>query len=377
MSSPDNHTPWGTPQPPSGAAGGPLPPFTPGPSGPQPPFADQQYQSSSPQDPGQPAPPPMAPPGSPAPPPMMSPYGVPLNDGGPEGPGGFGPGDRDPGDLRRRRTLIASALAVVAVVGIGGAVAFMSGGSPHKKPDAASLAGAGVGASESGSSNAGNGSGELANGGGKPDGDDMAAGSTNGAQGAALPGDPTTTSGGQQSQSTNGGASSSAPGGGTSTHPGSPTTSHSGVPAPSNPATSAPKPSTPVTTAPAPKTTTTAAAKPSSDCTYLDLPASQMPDIKQGTTNTNAVKQLQCLLKKSELGIKPLAIDGSWGSDTQSALTAFQGCNNSPTVHSPGGTPPYPKLAVDGDAGPQTWADLYFWDNQYFNGTAYYCNGTR
>jgi len=32
---------------------------------------------------------------------------------------------------------------------------------------------------------------------------------------------------------------------------------------------------------------------------------------------------------------------------------------------------------VDGVAGPQTWADLYFWDNQYFNGTSYYCNGTR
>ncbi|MEY9929463.1 hypothetical protein ABH926_004103 [Catenulispora sp. GP43] len=365
MSSPDNNTPWGTPQSPSGAA--------------QPPYMSP-HQSSSPQDPGQPAPPPMAPPGSPAPPPMMSPYGMPLNGGGPEGPGGFGPGDQGPGDLRRRRTLIASALAVVAVVGIGGAVAFMSGGSPHKKPDAASLAGAG--ASESGS-NAGNGSGVVANGNGKPDGDDIAAGSTNGAQGDAMPGNPASTStggattGGQQGQSTNGGGSTSASGGGTSTHPGSPATSHSGAPAPSNPATSAPKPITPVTTAPPPPKTTTTAAKPSSDCTYLDLPASQMPDIKQGTTNTNAVKQLQCLLKKSELGIKPLAIDGSWGSDTQSALTAFQGCNNSPTVHSPGGTPPYPKLAVDGDAGPQTWADLYFWDNQYFNGTAYYCNGTR
>jgi len=116
---------------------------------------------------------------------------------------------------------------------------------------------------------------------------------------------------------------------------------------------------------------------PSTDCTYLDLPASQMPQIKEGSTNVNAVKEVQCLLKKSELGIKPLAIDGQWGPDTQSAMTAFQSCNNSPTVHSPGGTPPYPKLAVDGVAGPQTWADLYFWDNQYFNGTSYYCNGTR
>jgi peptidoglycan hydrolase-like protein with peptidoglycan-binding domain len=120
-----------------------------------------------------------------------------------------------------------------------------------------------------------------------------------------------------------------------------------------------------------------AAAPPSSDCTYLDLPASQMPTTKQGSTNVNAVKEVQCLLKKSELGIKPLAIDGQWGADTQSAMTAFQNCNNSPTVKSPGGTPPYPKLAVDGVAGPQTWADLYFWDNQYFNGTSYYCNGTR
>jgi hypothetical protein len=32
---------------------------------------------------------------------------------------------------------------------------------------------------------------------------------------------------------------------------------------------------------------------------------------------------------------------------------------------------------VDGVASAQTWADLYFWDNQYFNGVSYYCNGTR
>jgi peptidoglycan hydrolase-like protein with peptidoglycan-binding domain len=102
-----------------------------------------------------------------------------------------------------------------------------------------------------------------------------------------------------------------------------------------------------------------------------------MPVIKEGSSNLNAVKELQCLLKKSELGIKPLAIDGSWGANTQSAMTAFQGCNNAPAEKTPGGTPPYPKLAVDGVASAQTWADLYFWDNQYFNGVSYYCNGTR
>ena len=77
---------------------------------------------------------------------------VPLRDAAgrrrPKGPavygttvsGGHGPGSGGPGDGgRRRKTLIASALAVVAVVGIGGAVAFMSGGS--SKPDTASPAG--------------------------------------------------------------------------------------------------------------------------------------------------------------------------------------------------------------------------------------------
>ncbi|ACU70658.1 Peptidoglycan-binding domain 1 protein [Catenulispora acidiphila DSM 44928] len=314
---------------------------------------------------------------------MMSPYGMPLSDGGPEGTGGsgnqggqggyggyggHGPGDGDPGDSgRRRKTLIASALAVVAVVGIGGAVASMNSGS--HKPDTASLAGAG--ASESSSSTPGDGSAVIANGGGKPDGDDMAAASTNGAQGANVPGNPTSTgtpTGGHTGPSTSPGSpSTSHPA--TSTHPGSTASSHPGTPVVSNPPPSAAKPSAPATTV--------TVSVPSTDCTYMDLPASKMPQIKQGSTNVNAVKQVQCLLKKSELGIKPLAIDGQWGSDTQSAMTAFQKCNNAPTVHSPGGTPPYPKLSVDGVAGPQTWADLYFWDNQYFNGTSYYCNGTR
>lgn len=282
---------------------------------------------------------------------MMSPYGMPLA-GGPEGHdgygnGGFGPGSGGPGDGRRRRTLIASALAVVAVVGIGGAVAYISDHSD--KPDTTSLAG--PGASESGGAPVG----------GKPDGDSMVGASTNDAQGADFPNSSPSVKG---STST---GTSSAPGG----HPvtsNDPATSAPGVLASSTPA--APKPSITITI-------TRPATAPSSDCTYLDLPASKMPQIKQGSTNVNAVKEVQCLLKKSELGIKPLAIDGQWGPATQSAMTAFQRCNNSPTVHTPGGTPPYPKLAVDGVAGPQTWADLYFWDNQYFNGTSYYCNGTR
>lgn len=317
----------------------------------------------------------MGPMDHPAPPPMMSPYGMPLTNGGPEGPGGHvpGPGGGPDGPDRRRRTLIASALAVVAVVGIGGAVAYMSRDTSKHQPT--SLAAAPVTSSSSGDGSVVF---HIGTGTGKPDGDDMAGASTNGAQDQNLQGSSASSTGATTGgQTTNpGGGTSSVPGGHvTSTHPGVPVTSAPGAPAPSHPGTTAPKPSTPGTTAPAPKPTS--AAPPSSDCTYLDLPASQMPTIQQGSTNVNAVKQLQCLMKKSELGIKPLVVDGSWGSDTQSALTAFQSCNNSPTVHSPGGTPPYPKLAVDGVAGPQTWADLYFWDNQYFNGTAYYCNGTR
>jgi hypothetical protein len=352
MSSPDDHTPWGTPRSPSGSAGGAQPPYGQAPSGQEP---------SGQTSPGQPQ---AGPSGSPAPPPMMSPYGMPLA-GGPEGHDGYGnaghgPGSGGPGDGgRRRKTLIASALAVVAVVGIGGAVAYTSGDS--KRPDTTSLAGSG--ASESGAP-AGNGSGVSVTG-GKPDGDSMVGASTNGAQGADVP----NSSAGPTGSST-GGSSGRTTGRGTapvtSNHP---ATSAPGAPASSTPA--APKPSAPVTT------TKSATSPPSSDCTYLDLPASKMPQIKEGSTNVNAVKEVQCLLKKSELGIKPLAIDGQWGPDTQSAMTAFQSCNNSPTVHTPGGTPPYLKLAVDGVAGPQTWADLYFWDNQYFNGTSYYCNGTR
>lgn len=345
MSSPDDHTPWGTPRSPSGPAGGAQPPYGHAPSG--------QPQTG--------------PSGSPAPPPMMSPYGMPLAGGGPEGHdgygnggygnGGHGPGSGGPEDGgRRRKTLIASALAVVAVVGIGGAVAYTNDGS--SKPDTTSLAGSG--ASESGGAPAGNGS-AVSTTGGKPDGDSMVGASTNGAQGADV---PNSSAAPTSSSRTTAPGTSSAPA--TSKNP---ATSAPGAPARSSPA--APKPSAPVSTSKA------ATAPPSSDCTYLDLPASKMPQIKEGSTNVNAVKEVQCLLKKSELGIKPLAIDGQWGPDTQSAMTAFQSCNNSPTVHTPGGTPPYPKLAVDGVAGPQTWADLYFWDNQYFNGTSYYCNGTR
>jgi hypothetical protein len=89
------------------------------------------------------------------------------------------------------------------------------------------------------------------------------------------------------------------------------------------------------------------------------------------------VKQLQCLLKKAMLGIPNLQIDGQWGPATQSAFTTFQSCNNTTSQHPPDGGPPYPRLALDGQAGPQSWTDLYFWDNQYFGGDAYSCNGFR
>jgi hypothetical protein len=142
-----------------------------------------------------------------------------------------------------------------------------------------------------------------------------------------------------------------------------------------------PQPSAPGSTAkppPAPTTIAKPPPPPSADCTYLNLPAAKMPVISQGSPGSaSAVKQLQCLMKKSELGIKPLAIDGVWGTDTQAALVAFQKCNNAPTVHPPGGNPPYARLTVGAAVGPATWADLYFWDNQNFNGVSYYCNGTR
>jgi hypothetical protein len=368
MSSADHHTPWGTPQSPSE-----TPAAGPGPFG-APPHLAQQPGA---QDPGQPS---MTGTDQPAPPPMMSPYGMPLAPGGPQAPAGFGPDGRGPGDPgRRRKTLLMSTLAVVAVVGIGGAVAVLDGGS-SKHSSSSTLAGDAQ-AGNAGS-NAGNGSAVDAAGGGKPNGDSIPGSSpaTNGAQGQNVP-DASTSGANPGGNPTSGGQPSST--GGSTSAPGSnpvvaknPTSAPVAHPVTSAPGTTQPKPSTPATTPPpAPKPST--APPPSGDCTYLDLPASQMPTIQQGSTNTAAVEELQCLMKKSELGIKPLVIDGQWGSDTQSALTAFQSCNNSPTVHSPGGNPPYPHLSVDGVAGPQTWADLYFWDNQEFNGTSYYCNGTR
>ncbi|OLE27168.1 MAG: hypothetical protein AUG49_06080 [Catenulispora sp. 13_1_20CM_3_70_7] len=319
----------------------------------------------------------MTPTDQPVPPPMQSPYGMPLPDGS-GGTGdsyGFGD-DRGPdrpgaGAGRRRKTLIASALAIVAVVGIGGAVAVMSGGS--SKHDSGSAAGSQTSTTASDTDSGPGDDSAIPATGGKPNGDTLPGGGA--VASSDIPGGPGATSAQQAAHapgSTPGAPAGKSTGG---TKPGNPVTT--GAPAP------APATSKPGTTAPAPKPSTpagtksTAAPRPSTDCTYLDLPPQQMPTIKQGSSNSNAVKQAQCLLKKSMLGIKPLAIDGVWGSDTQSAMKSFQSCNNSPTVKSPGGTPPYPKLSVDGVAGTQTWADLYFWDNQYFNGVAYYCNGTR
>ncbi|NUR62545.1 MAG: hypothetical protein HOV87_28395 [Catenulispora sp.] len=340
----------------------------------------------------------------PAPPPMQSPYGLPLNGGdtsglggsagpsGPGGPGGLGgpvgpdgPGGPGGNPGRRRRTLIVSALAVVAVVGIGGAAVALTGGdksSPHPstalaatEPTTGSTDGGAFPGGDSSASSSGKPNGDTLPGGPAVSSADIAGGPgaatgpTTGAPGSS-PGGPGTPVG----KTTAAPSKPGGPGNGAPTSgPAKPSTSAPGSPATSKPATTAPKPTTPASSAP--KTTTP--PPPSTDCTYLDLPPNQMPTIQKGSTNSNAVKQLQCLLKKSMLGIKPLAIDGAWGTDTQSALTNFQSCNNAPTVKSPGGTPPYPKLALDGVAGPQTWADLYFWDNQYFNNVAYYCNGTR
>jgi peptidoglycan hydrolase-like protein with peptidoglycan-binding domain len=108
----------------------------------------------------------------------------------------------------------------------------------------------------------------------------------------------------------------------------------------------------------------------------MNLPPSQMPQIQNGATGA-AVKQLQCLLKKSMLNISTLQIDGEWGASTQSAFTAFQKCNNTTTERPPDGPPPYRTLELDGQAGMESWTDLDYWDNQDFSGDAYYCNGFR
>jgi hypothetical protein len=266
-------------------------------------------------------------------------------------------------------------LAAVAVLGIGGAtVALTGGGDSSKQQSAALVATESSTGSAAGSTDGGAfpGADDVSSS-GKPNGDIPPGGGV--VSSSDIPGGPGVTSATAAPGSAPGSAAKS------TANPGSPTSSGlkpsatsaaPGSPVTSKPGTTAPKPSTPVSTAPKPST-----PPPSTDCTYLNLPPQQMPEIKRGSTNTNAVKQLQCLLKKSMLGIKPLAIDGAWGSDTQSALTSFQSCNNAPTVKPPGGTPPYPKLALDGVASRQTWADLYFWDDQYVKGVAYYCNGTR
>ena len=346
MSSADHYTPWGTPQNSSDApAGGPPPQF-----GSPPHLAASGARDAEQSDPQSPTSTSNSTPtNDPLPPSMQSPYGMPLTNGGSGGPDG--PDDREPrGSDRRRKTLIASALAVVAVVGIGAAVALTDKGNPAKQPSSSTLAGA-AGA-EAGGANAGNGSG-LANGGGngKPDGDSM----------VADPSGSSASSGASSGNTTTGSKST----GGTTNAPKQATSSAAA------PGTTAAKPA-------ASTAKTAAAPPPVTDCTYMTpLPAQQMPTVQAGSTNTNAIKELQCLLKKSMLGIKPLAIDGEWGPATASALSDFQTCNNSPTVKTPGGTPPYPKLTVNTIASSQTWADLYFWDNQYFNGVAYYCNGTR
>ena len=270
----------------------------------------------------------------------------------------------------RRKTLIASSLAAVAVVGVGAAVALMGGGTPQKTTSLAD-ASRDAAASPSGSPTSASA--------GKPDGDDQAGTVQAGAlmptadpssvTGSPLPGQPAPSAGGA-TKKPNAGATHT-----TAAQPSSGLSA--GNPPASAPGTTA-KPPT-ATTPNGPVTSTTPApSPPSTDCTYLDLPAAQMPVISQGSPGSAAaVKQLQCLMKKSELGIKPLVIDGVWGPETQSALIAFQQCNNAPTVHSPGGNPPYARLTVNGVANQQTWADLYFWDAQYFNGVSYYCNGTR
>jgi hypothetical protein len=280
--------------------------------------------------------------------------------GGPRGSAGFGgPGGSGPGDAKRRKTLLISSLAVLAVLGVAAVVIALSGWSSQKS----ALAGANT-----------SGKGNVAAS-GKPDGDMLGGSAITGAPDLPTGADSTTNSatpGGRVGQPS---ASGSAPQNPGASSPGS-------QPSPGGPATSAPvvgPTSAPHSSAPAspPAATTTKPAAPSSDCTYLDLPASQMPVIQNGSGNTAAVEELQCLLKKSMLGIKTLAIDGQFGSGTQTATVNFQQCSNSPSPIPPGGHPPYPSLATDGVVGQQTWSDLYFWDGQYYNGVSYYCNGTR
>jgi hypothetical protein len=290
--------------------------------------------------------------------------------GGPRGSGGFGgSGGSGPGDAKRRKTLLISSLAVLAVVVVAAAVIALSGGWSQKS----ALAGANT-----------SGKGNVAAS-GKPDGDMLGGSAITGAPDLPTGADSTTNSAAPSGGVGRPSASGSAPQNPGASSPGSQPSPGGSSSAGGGPATSAPvvgptsAPHSSVPASPPAATTTKPAppAAPSSDCTYLDLPASQMPVIQSGSGNTAAVEELQCLLKKSMLGIKTLATDGQFGSGTQTATVNFQQCNNSPSPIPPGGHPPYPSLATDGVVGQQTWSDLYFWDGQYYNGVSYYCNGTR
>ena len=358
-------SPWGIPasSSPTPAAGGHLPAFgIPQLQPPEPPRSEPEGFTTQ----------------IPLPPSMQSPYGAPLQPG--LALPTYENDDYDAG-AKRRKTLLVSGLAAVAVVGVGVSVAFLSGGSSPQK--AAALAGA----SHDSTTPSQGASSEST---GKPDGDTQAGAgqvTTGGAMPVGISTSGVSTTPGQPVPSSSAGAKPGGPAsvpGTSAAHPSSgPGTSARPAGPPSSGAVAPPSTLAKPPVSPPPASVPKPPPPPSSDCTYLDLPAAQMPVISQAHPGSAAaVKQLQCLMKKSELGIKPLVIDGVWGAATQSALTGsnpigFQQCNNAPTVHSPGGNPPYVRINTSGVVDAQTWADLYFWDNQYFGGVSYYCNGTR
>lgn len=100
--------------------------------------------------------------------------------------------------------------------------------------------------------------------------------------------------------------------------------------------TTTPTPDPPKQSQPPPKTSS---PKPWKSCNYYSGTALTM----QGSSNANAVRQIQCILKARKYDIGPHGVDGKFGPDTKAAVVSFQ------KVHG---------LYPDGKVGEDTWPAL-------------------